>query len=92
MFAIWCLATQKASIWRKGQKVFGYFEYNYKGETGSSRDYGPMMEIDMVGAIRYREELGAKITFEVYKSSEDEISDIIDQRYHMQNQQHTRRR
>ena len=72
--------------------MFGYFEYDYKGEKGSSRDYGAMLEIDMVGAIQYRQELGAVITFEVYKSNEDEISEIIDQRYYMQLQQTKRRR
>lgn len=72
--------------------MFGYFEYDYKGEKGSSRDYGAMVEIDMVGAIQYRQQLGAVITFEVYKSSEDEISEIIDQRYYMEQQQNTRRR
>lgn len=71
--------------------MFGYFEYDYKGEKGSSRDYGAMLEIDMVGAIQYRQELGAVITFEVYKSNEDEISEIIDQRYYMQLQQTKRR-
>lgn len=88
---IWCQVTYKNSVWRKGQKMFGYFEYDYKGEKGSSRDYGAMLEIDMVGAIQYRQELGAVITFEVYKSNEDEISEIIDQRYYMQLQQTKRR-
>lgn len=72
--------------------MFGYFEYDYKGEKGSSRDYGAMVEIDMVGAIQYRQQLGAVITFEVYKSNEDEISEIIDQRYYMEQQQTKRRR
>lgn len=91
MAVIWCQVTYKNSLWRKGQKMFGYFEYDYKGEKGSSRDYGAMLEIDMVGAIQYRQELGAVITFEVYKSNEDEISEIIDQRYYMQLQQTKRR-
>lgn len=71
--------------------MFGYFEYEYKGEQGSSRDYGAMYEIDMVGAMNYRQELGAVITYEVYDSSEDKIMEIIDQRYYMQNQQNKRR-
>lgn len=72
--------------------MYGYFEYDYKGEAGSSRDYGAMLEVDMVGAMNYRQELGATITFEIYRTSEEEIGDIIDQRYYMQNKQTQRRR
>ncbi|QPI18210.1 hypothetical protein POP15_162 [Pectobacterium phage POP15] len=89
---LYCLATQKRWAWNRAQKVYGYFEYEYKGEKGSSRDYGAMLEIDMVGAMQYRQELGAAITFEVYKSNPEEIDDIIDQRYYMEQQQTKRRR
>lgn len=71
--------------------MFGYFEFDYRGEEGSSRDYGPMCEIDMVGAMNYRQELGATITYEVYKSSQDEIDDIIDQRQYMKEKQSQKR-
>ncbi|MGL5281303.1 MAG: hypothetical protein ACRC8W_06005 [Plesiomonas shigelloides] len=90
--ALYCVATYKASVWRKGQKMYGYFEYEYKGEKGSSRDYGAMLEIDMVGAMNYRQELGAVITYEVYDPSEEKIGEIIDQRYYMEQQQNKRRR
>lgn len=89
--ALYCVATHKAALWRKGQKMYGYFEYEYKGEKGSSRDYGAMLEIDMVGAMNYRQELGAVITYEVYDPSEEKIGEIIDQRYYMEQQQNKRR-
>lgn len=92
LVAAYLAATQKKWAWRRAQKVYGYFEYEYKGEKGSSRDYGAMLEIDMVGAMQYRQELGAVITFEVYKNSEDEIGAIIDQRFYMEQQQNKRRR
>jgi len=92
VFAVWCMKTATHHNWLKAQKMFGYFEYDYRGEIGSSRDYGPMLEIDMVGAIRYRQEMGATIVYEVYKSNEDDICDIIDQRQHMHQQQTQRRR
>ncbi|AEZ66253.1 putative membrane protein [Pectobacterium phage vB_PatM_CB7] len=90
--ALYCVATHKAALWRKGKKMYGYFEYEYKGEKGSSRDYGAMCEIDMVGAMNYRQELGAVITYEVYDPSEEKIGGIIDQRYYMEQQQNKRRR
>lgn len=90
--ALYCVATHKAALWRNGQKMYGYFEYEYKGEKGSSRDYGAMLEIDMVGAMQYRQELGAAITYEVYKSDPEDIDAIIDQRYYMEQQQTKRRR
>jgi hypothetical protein len=77
---------------KRRDKMFCYFEYTYNGKTGSSRDYGPMLEIDAVGAMRYRESLGAKITFEVYRSTEEELFSIIDERAYMQEQQDKRRK
>lgn len=90
--AVYFVATQNHYLWKRAQKVYCYFEYEYKGETGTSRDYGAMLEIDAVGAMQYRQALGAVITFEVYKPDPDQISDIIDQRYYMQQQQNKRRR
>lgn len=79
---LWKMFSKLGAVynWRKKQTMYGYFEYTYKGEHGSSRDYGPMLEIDMVGALNFRRELGATITYEVYRTNEEDICDIIDQR------------
>ncbi|QYC52641.1 hypothetical protein [Salmonella phage SSBI34] len=89
--AIFCVATHKKYLYKKAEKVFGYFEYEYDGEVSTSRDYGPMLEIDMVGAMRHRQECGAHITFSHF-GTEDEIFDIIDKREYLRQQQKTRRK
>ncbi|UZZ64042.1 hypothetical protein A71_236 [Escherichia phage A7_1] len=76
---------------KRRDKMFCYFEYRYRGKVGSSRDYGPMLEIDAVGAMQYRQSLGAEIIFEVYRSTEEEIHDIIDERQYYHEQQTKRR-
>lgn len=60
--------------------MYGYFEYEYDGEISTSRDYGPMEEIDAVGAMQYRQQLGANITFEKFSTNIDTIHDVIDNR------------
>ena len=90
--ALWCIATQKRWAWNKAQKMYGYFEYVYDGEPGSSRDYGPMLEIDMVGAMRFRQELGAQITFEQYSPDEEKIMELIDKREYFRSVQNARRK
>ena len=92
MVAVWCIATTKHYLFKRAEKVYCYFEWEYKGERGSSRDYGPMLEIDAVGAMNYRQSCGAVITFEEYSTDEENITDLIDQREYMFNQQNKRRR
>lgn len=85
------IQRRRRAKWKKAQKMFGYFEYDYFGEKGSSRDYGPMQEIDLIGARSYRQELGAVITFEVFHHDEDHIMEVIDNRYFLEQQQAKRR-
>lgn len=84
-----CIIICKSVNWKRAQRMYGYFEYQYRQDEGSSRDYGPMQEIDMVGAMKYRESLGATITFQEW-GTEEEILDVIDQRQYMKQQQITK--
>lgn len=86
------IVTQKRYLWNKAQKMYCYFEYEYHGEKGSSRDYGAMLEIDAVGAMNYRRDLGAVITFEEYNTDEEKILELIDKRYYFEQQQLKRKR
>lgn len=79
----WLAAAYNKRRWRKLNKMFCYFEYEYNGEIGTSRDYGPMEEIDAVGAMGYRQQLGAVITFEKYSTDIEEIHELIDLRQFM---------
>lgn len=72
--------------YKRAEKMYGYFEFDYRGEHGDSKFYGPMLEIDMVGAMMYREKMGATITFQEF-GTEDQILEVIDQREYMRNQQ-----
>jgi hypothetical protein len=40
-----------------------------------------MLEVDCVGAISYRQDLGARITFEFFDSDDLKVEDEIDKRY-----------
>lgn len=88
--ALYCVVMHKKHLYRKAEKMHGYFEFDYYGKRGTSRDYGPMLEIDMVGAMKHRQECGAQITFFQYGSCE-EILDLIDQREYLHQQQSARR-
>lgn len=85
------VASSKKTYWKKAQKMYGYFEFMYNGERGSSRDYGPMLEIDMIGAMNYRQQCGAVITFEEYNADEEKIMDLIDSREYLCNLNKARR-
>lgn len=63
--------------------MFCYFEYEYNGKVGTSREYGPMEEIDAVGAMQYRQANGATITFEKFSTDIHEIHELIDMRQFM---------
>ncbi|AFH21040.1 hypothetical protein CL97_gp156 [Cronobacter phage CR9] len=77
--------------WRRKNRMFGYFEYEYNGEIETSRDYGPMQEIDAVGAMNYRQQLGAIITYEKFSPDIEEIHDVIDERQYMHDKRKQRR-
>jgi len=70
--------------------MYCYFEYEYNGELGTSRDYGPMLELDAVGAMNYRQATGHTITFEKYSPSIEEIHELIDMRQFMHNKRKER--
>lgn len=76
--------------WRKRDRMFCYFEYEYNGKIGTSRDYGPMKEIDAVGAMQYRQANGAMITFEKFSNDIEEIHELIDMRQFMHNKRKER--
>lgn len=69
--------------WRRKNKMFCYFEYEYNGEIGTSRDYGPMKELDAVGAMNYRQQCGAVITYQKFHTDIDVIHEVIDLRQFM---------
>ena len=76
--------------WRRKNHMFCYFEYEYNGVIGTSRDYGPMEEIDAVGAMQYRQANGAVITFEKYSTDIEEIHELIDMRQLMHSKREMR--
>lgn len=78
--------------WRRKNKMFGYFEYEYNGKIETSRDYGPMQEIDAIGAMSYREQLGALITYQHFSPDIEEIHDLIDERQFMHEKRKQRRK
>lgn len=88
--AVYCVATHKKFLYKKAERMYGYFEFDYYGERGTSRDYGPMLEIDMVGAMRHRQECGAHIVFHQFGTME-QIHDLIDSREYLHQQQSNRR-
>lgn len=63
--------------------MYFYFEWLYNGEVGSSKDYGPMCEIDGEGAMAHRESLGAEIIHKHYESDIDKMFDHIDMRQNL---------
>ena len=72
--------------------MFGYFEYTTQdGRRETSREYGPMLEVDCTGAIMYREQLGAKITFEFFHKDLEVVQDEIDRRYGIEQRDKQRR-
>lgn len=79
--AVYWLAVHLKKKFLGVRKMYGYFEYELDGEIGSSRDYGPMLEVDCVGAMLYRQDLGAKITFEFFNHDDIKVEDEIDKRY-----------
>lgn len=82
--AAWYAATiYNCRRWRRKNKMYCYFEYEYNGELGTSREYGPMEEIDAVGAMQYRQANGAIITFEKFSTDIEEIHELIDLRQFM---------
>lgn len=83
--------AMKTNLEWETRKMFCYFEWTYKNEVGSSKDYGPMCELDAIGAMQYRQSLGAQITFTEYKTNPDDICDIIDQRQHYHSIQENRK-
>lgn len=68
---------------RKKDQMFGYFEYEYNGRRGSSVEYGPMKELDAVGAMNYRQQCGAVITYQKFHTDIDVIHEVIDMRQFM---------
>lgn len=70
--------------------MYCYFEWLYRGEVGSSRDYGPMCELDAVGAMQYRQSLGAEITHKEFLSDFDKMCDHIDNRQRLHDIQKNR--
>lgn len=83
LLILWWSAALKNRSWRRKQKMYGYFEYEYRGEVFTSRDYGPMQEIDATGAMNYRQQLGATITYQKFSPSIDDIHDLIDERQYL---------
>lgn len=78
---IWLAVKLKAKFFRK-KEMYGYFEYvTEDGSRETSRDYGPMLEVDATGAMLYREQTGAKITFEFFNSDYQKVENEIDRRY-----------
>lgn len=89
------IIRESTHLFKRKKRMFMYFEWRAKGQTGTSREYGPMEEIDAVGAMTYRQSLGAEIVFRAMEDSQEKIEDIIDERYRhhlaLENTQRNRR-
>lgn len=86
VLAVWLALCKVKQRFFRGREMFGYFEYEYNGIKGNSREYGAMLELDCVGAMEYRRECGARITFEYFDHKRENIEDMIDKRYHVEQQ------